>query len=185
MELRGMSSFRLRIISWRLSFVGTLFPLFDSTAQNIDYAGSCLWTGAVDISTDGIHAYCAFQNGLVILDINNPSAPTIVSQTYCPGEGTGLCAGGDFVYLCTHDDGLQIIDISNPQIPQVVGSVTVPGFARDVYELNSYACVAGDYSGLHIIDIADPQNATLLSTFNTTGLALDVFVGDTLAFIAD
>ena len=39
-----------------------------SFAQNVEYVGSTLWTGVNDVKVVGDKAYCAFVNGLVILE---------------------------------------------------------------------------------------------------------------------
>jgi hypothetical protein len=70
-----------------------------SFAQGIEYLGSTLWSGVNDVKVVGNYAYCAFFNGLMILDISNPDTPTFVSQYYIGGdwneyrrrEGQKLC----------------------------------------------------------------------------------------------
>ncbi len=51
-------------------------------AQNVEYIGSTLWTRINDTKVSGNYAYCVFGNGLVILDISNPSSPVFLSQLF-------------------------------------------------------------------------------------------------------
>ena len=112
-----------------------LFVLFTGgtlSAQNVDYVGSILWNGVSDVKVVGNYAYCAFVNGLVILDVSNPAAPVFVSRLYCQGTGEGIDVAGGYAYLANGPSGLRIINVGNPQSPVLAGSYDTPDEARDV-----------------------------------------------------
>jgi len=59
-----------------------LQPVF---ANDLDYVSSILWTGVLDVQVVGDYAYCAYINGLLIMDISDPANPSFVSQVYFQG----------------------------------------------------------------------------------------------------
>ncbi|UCE23097.1 MAG: hypothetical protein JSV46_08275, partial [Candidatus Aminicenantes bacterium] len=50
-----------------------------SPDSGIEYVSSLLWSKAYDAKIIGDHAFCAFLNGLVILDVSDKSKPAFVS----------------------------------------------------------------------------------------------------------
>jgi hypothetical protein len=93
-----------------------LLAFNNSYAQNITYLGSTLWSGVCDVKIQGNYAYCAFFNGLVILDITNPTSPTFVSQLYIGGDyanydrrqGQRIFVLGNYVYFTADYWGLKL-----------------------------------------------------------------------------
>src|SRR4030067_3539335 len=79
------------------------------SAQNVEYVAATLWAGANDVKVVGNYAYCAFVNGLVIIDVSIPSSPTFVSQFYIQGNGLGIFVSGNYAYLADGSSGLQVI----------------------------------------------------------------------------
>ncbi len=62
-------------------------------AQNISYLGSTLWSGVCDVKIQGNYAYCAFFNGLMVLDIANPDTPRFALSTQSSALSTYKCVG--------------------------------------------------------------------------------------------
>ncbi len=104
-------------------------------AQNVEYVGSTLWTGVIDVEVVGNYAYCAFVNGLVILDISDPAAPVFVSQYFLQGYGKAIDVSGSYAYVADASFGLQIVNISNPSSPTLVGSLRHRCFRRFRFRL--------------------------------------------------
>jgi hypothetical protein len=129
-------------------------------AQEIEYVGSTFWSLANDVEVAGPYAYCAYANGLLILEISNPDSPIYVSKEFCPGEGRKIFISGNYAYLADRQAGLQIIDISDVQNPQTVGQYQAPWRVNDVFIRGGYAYIIGDYisRGLQIIDVSSPAN---------------------------
>jgi hypothetical protein len=119
-------------------------------AQNVEYMGSTLWTGVNDTKIVGNYAYCAFQNGLVILSISNPAEPSFISRLYLQGSGFGIDVSGSYVYLADGLSGLQVINIANPANPILAGSCTMPSYAVGIFVFGEYAYVANYDHGLEI-----------------------------------
>jgi hypothetical protein len=122
------------------------------------------------------------QGQLRILDITNPSSPTLL------GTYNGLNAGWEvqvvdaYAYVADGDNGLQIIDISDPHHPSLAGSYTALAYARAVRIVGQQAYVADVQSGLHIFNITDPHYP--LHQASTLSIAWSVQVVYDLAYVA-
>jgi hypothetical protein len=64
----------------------------------------------------------AYSRGMHILDVNNPSNPTMIGSVDTPGYVTGIAVIEDKAYLAARYDGLFVIDVSNPSDPTIIGS---------------------------------------------------------------
>jgi len=138
---------------------------------------------AYDVFVSGNYAYVAgWNSGLQIIDVTDPSSPTVVGSLCCGGFGISVL--GNYAYLASFM-GLKIIDITNPTAPVLVGDVTTPGQSSGVHVLGNYAYVADGGSGLQIIDVTDPTAPNLVGTYNTPGWAYDVYVSGNYAYVAD
>jgi hypothetical protein len=95
-----------------------------------------------------------------VIDVSDPTNPTIVGSVDTPGYARGVYVLGNYAYVADDASGLQVIDVSNPTNPTIVGSVYTPDSAWGVYVLGNYAYVANmvNYgsSRLQVIDISDP-----------------------------
>jgi len=169
----------ITLIALLVSFVA------NAKAQSIEYMGSTLWTGARDVEIVGDYAYCAFRNGLVIVNVSNPASPSFMTRLFCRGSGEGIYISGIFAYMANGYHGLQIIDITNPTNPTLLGSYDTPGFAYDVFVDGNNAYVADYGSGLQVIDIANPANPILAGSCDTPYRACGVFVDGTYVYVAD
>ena len=136
-------------------------------SEDVEYAGSALWTGATDIVAEGDYAYCSFLNGLVILDISDPAVPTLASRYYFHGHGQDILKSGTYVYIADGEAGVQIVDVSDPLNPVSAGSYDTPGYAWAVRLSGSSLYVADGDQGLVILDVSDPGHPTLTGVYDT------------------
>ncbi len=142
----------------------TLGILSSAMSQNLEYVGSSLWSLNYDVKIVGSYAYCAYANGLVILNISDPSTPTFCSKTYLPGRAKKLDISGNYVFVADSVGGFQIIDATDIFHPVVMSSYSAEGSANDVFISGNYAYVANDTSGLIILNISDPANPNLIGS---------------------
>lgn len=141
---------------------------------------------AVDVFVSGDYAYVAdVWSGLQIINISNPSNPTLAGSYDTPYQAVRVFVSGNYAYLGDGDSGLLIINISNHSNPTLVGSYDTPSYARDVFVSGNYAYVADSDSGLYIINISNPSNPTLAGSYDTPGFAKSVFVSGNYAYVAD
>ena len=136
-------------------------------AQNVEYVSSTLWSDATGIAVQGNYAYCAYHNGLVVLDVSNSASPQFVSKMLFIGEGEGITVSGNLAYLADGGAGIQIIDISTPANPVLVSNFDTPGYAVDVILSGHYAYVADWWRGMSILDVADPMHPVWVGGWDT------------------
>ncbi len=123
----------------------------------------------VTLSNDGSKAYmmerdaaghggvAAYGRGLLIVDISNPEAPTLLGS-YDTGKGTSvtLSSDGSKAYVGSLHS-LKIVDITNPTAPTLYGSfdVSPESYLTSVVlsSDDSKAYVTGWSAGLGIIDL--------------------------------
>jgi hypothetical protein len=118
-----------------------------------------------DVLVSGKYAYIAAgRAGLLVVNINDPANPSIVSHHDTAGVAWDLALDGEFVYVADEYNGLRVIDVSNPLNPVGVGVYYLPEqleFFHSVTVVDGYAYVAdGSFEvgqmGLHVVDVSDP-----------------------------
>ncbi len=152
--------------------------------SGLTYAGSALWTKAHDIVIKGNLGYCAFLNGLVILDLTDLTKPALLSQLYL-GGGYAIAVREKTAYMAADKEGLKIIDVSDPKFPLLKGSADTKGEARDISLSGSYAFMADGAEGLVVLDISNPAHPKPVGTWDSPGESMGIAIRDAVAYIAD
>jgi hypothetical protein len=147
--------------------------------------------GARHITIAGSVFYIAADKGIVVLDMNDPMAPKVLSVIDLPNaRATAL----QFRYLFVADAaGLKVVDVTHPAQPQIVAGADIPlRDARRVYVARTFAYVADAADGIAIIDVEQPRQPKLYQMYNADGRikdAHDVVVATTnaslYAYVAD
>jgi len=169
------------------TFPPPMYKKADLEQDGLNYIGSCMWRGIFDAKAVGDYAYLATFNGLMILDISDPSAPAQVSKTYIPMMWAhSIEVRDDYAYLVDYY-GLKIVYINDPSAPKMAGRCgTIDSTAYDIALAGNYAVVAQMHNGLQVIDISDPFFPVLAGAHDTPGQSRSVVIrDDTLAFLAD
>ncbi|HEX6591081.1 MAG TPA: multiheme c-type cytochrome, partial [Moraxellaceae bacterium] len=170
--------------------------LADGDARNNFLKRAVTWNqdgilkGARHVTLGGRYAYIAADAGLVIVDLDTPTSPQLL--TVLPLKGVRASAL-QFRYLfVTTDAGLQVVDVTHADKPQLLPAVVPLADAHRVYVARTYAYVAAGKQGLAIIDVERPEAPKLYQLFNDGGKiddARDVIVGSTnaslFAYVAD
>jgi hypothetical protein len=118
------------------------------------------------IYVSGNYAYIGMDNrGLLIIDISNPTSPTLKGEYYIPKVFIpGIYVKDHHAFLACGHEGLKIIDVSNPASPKLVAQYnSSPVF--DVVVKGKYAYVHGydDYR-LSVLDISLVSSPVLVGT---------------------
>ena len=147
--------------------------------------------GARHITVGGYYLYVTTDEGVVIVDVDEPTSPRHVATIpVADARATAL----QFRYLfVTSRDGLSVIDVTDPEGPRTVADNTIAlADARKVFLARTYAYVAAGRDGLVIVDIERPEAMRELTRFNAGGRltdANDVVVASTnatlFAYVAD
>jgi len=136
--------------------------------------GSSLYVRDVVVS-DG-YAYIAVSyTGVQIVDISNPSTPTLVATVSNAGAAAyGIDKLGNYVYLADGADGLRIINVSNPSSPFEERQLSTSGTATNVQVFENYAYVADGEGGVRVFYIPNPDDATEVGYYDTGSYGYNV-----------
>jgi len=157
-----------------------------STPSNPSFVSQYGISKYYGVDAAGDYVYIASGSaGLVVLNVFDPTAPTLSGTYETIGYTGGVSVLGNYAYVADPTSGLKIIDISNPAAPTFSGTYDTTGRALGVSVLGNYAYVADGLSGLQIIDISIPAAPTLSGTYDTTGDARGVSVLGNYAYVAD
>jgi hypothetical protein len=138
------------------------------------------------VAVEGNRTYLGVGLRLVVLDISQPSAPTVLGQSpVLPDIVRGVAVSGGYAYVADGDAGLQVIDISNPAAPVRVAGLDTSDSADGVAVSGGYAYVADWTAGLQVINISNPAAAVRVAECDTNGNAAGVAVSGAYAYVAD
>ena len=164
--------------------------------QTADYGPSQgIPSWVTDVKSSGSLLYAATViKGILIFDVSEPSAPTLVGQYVVPGgtdstetftnvHNVTLSPDGDTIYAINQShwrSDLRLIDVSDPSAPREVGRYLVPGVqsvfdgVHDLYsgerDGREIVYVNALQSGLIILDATDPADIVTLSTVGWDGI---------------
>ncbi len=158
--------------------------ILQTSYGNPTLKGSVATTDALGVYISGKYAYVADRaSGLRIIDISNPSMPTIVgSVTTSVSEiAQDVYVSGKYAYLADGNLGLSVIDISIPSSPKIVGTVATNAYGVSVS--GNYAYVGALTSGMRVIDISNPLLPVIVTTVSTTG-ASNISIFGNYAYVA-
>lgn len=148
--------------------------------------------GARAVTIAGNYAYVSCTAGLVVVDINDPKHPCIVSTIgsdllNCP---TAVQIQFRYGFVCDKE-GLKVLDVTDLAHPHIVACHVLQD-ARNVYVARNLAYVAAGCEGLAIVDVTNPEAPVMHSVFNANGQLNDVsdvklgaYYASQFAFVAD
>lgn len=151
-----------------------------------------LLCGATNVTIVGTYAYVCCDAGLVVVDIQDPQRPQVLSVVGDDQLHHPHAVEVQFRYAFVCDDhGLQILDVTNLAHPVKVASLPLED-AHNVYVARNYAYVAGGHEGLVIVDVTNPLQPHLLTKYTAGGFMNDVhdvklgiYYASQFAFVAD
>ena len=110
----------------------------------------------------GDYVYLAEQSDLCIVDVSDPTTPTIASRLPVPSGVTacGIDIVGSYAYIAGGPGGLWIVDVSQPTHPTSVSRVPTAN-ATSVAVYGGYAYVSDKSNGLVIIAVSNPNSPTI------------------------
>jgi len=153
--------------------------LADSEPRNNYLERALTWnengilTGARFITLAGSNAYVATEQELVLLDLDNPLAPRVITTVpYHKPKAVAI----QFRYAFVVDaDGFHVLDVTDVSKPvKVQGADIALADARNLYVARTYAYVAGGSQGLVIVDVEHPEKPFVYQVFNDDGKINDL-----------
>lgn len=127
--------------------------------------------GAVNLAIAGNYVLICCDNGIVVVNIENPMAPRVVAQVGAPFLRRPKAVAVQFRYAFVCDEeGVKTIDITKlEELKAVRGSLLPLEGANDIYVARTYAYVAAGRQGLAIIDAENPEKMKLDKLFTAEG----------------
>ncbi|MCP5103168.1 MAG: hypothetical protein GY950_07315 [bacterium] len=136
------------------------------------------------IYTDDNYAYFAVgKDGLHIVDISTPSAPSLVRKYETPGRPEGLAMEGNSLFVADNYGGLQILDNSAPSDPSTVGAFDHSANITDVTVNGNYAYASGNEEGVLIFNVSTPSSPLPVSSIDAGGRVEKIVVAGNHAYV--
>ncbi|GAB1258525.1 hypothetical protein NBRC116494_30270 [Aurantivibrio plasticivorans] len=131
----------------------------------------------------GDYAFVANENGLVSIDISDPSAPVIMGEYETEEVSYYIAVDGYYAYLTRLGYGMDIINVSDPTSPSLVSSLDGINSPRDIRFSNEYIYMADAADGLVIVDVSDRSTSVVTGSFDEVGSATAVDVRGATAYV--
>jgi hypothetical protein len=122
------------------------------------------------------HAFIGNRNTLKVVDVTDPSEPTVVASMETPEDVNDVKIRGDYAYLADGVSGFYVVNIADPLNPAISGSLDLGGFINSVALTGDFAFVTDEDFGVRKIDVSNPASPVLVASFDTPGEPTDVAV---------
>jgi PKD repeat protein len=162
----------------RLSHPSTVTDADAANVELIGQVGGTIYT----VASQGSYVYAGIGPRMVILDISNPSEPSLVGQSSpLPGLVYAIAVAGNYAYLIDSEGNLWVVDVSNPAAPTEIGFCDLPD-SMAVAVSGEYAYVVGWYAGLRVIDVSNPAAPVVVGFYAIQGNGWDVAAAGDYAY---
>ncbi|MFM8633413.1 MAG: LVIVD repeat-containing protein, partial [Planctomycetia bacterium] len=156
---------------------GTLLdgnPLNNFLKKEVSFNPEGILNGASGITIAGTRAWICCDAGVVIVSIEDPTCPQVVSVIGSPHVTRPTSVEIQFrnAFVCDAE-GLKTFDITDPTKPVPLATVPLAN-AHKVYVARTYAYVAAGPEGLVIVDVTKPHEPFVDQVFNADGTMCDV-----------
>jgi hypothetical protein len=132
------------------------------------------------------YAYLAdMEAGFRVLDVENPSSPTVVRTVDTPGTAVGVHVDGNHLYVADWDEGMHVYDVSDPANPVLEHSYNTPGGCGKIDVAGEHVFVADGEEGFLVLNVCDQVGPTAVGSYDTPGTAINLAVAGHYAYVAD
>jgi parallel beta-helix repeat protein len=175
--------------------------MLQTISTGLAVVGSTTGSELIDansVHVSGKYAYVAamYSHRLNIVDISDPTAPTLVGSIQDATEldyAVHAYVSGKYAYVAAYNySGLTIVDISDPSSPSITGSVSSTSqlyAPRGIYVSGRYAYVptSSINNRLTIVDVSNPSSPTIVGSIQDATQLDDpqqVYVQGKYAYVA-
>lgn len=126
--------------------------------------------------------------GFWIIDVSDPSTPTVIDSFNTPGIAVDLFIQDTFAYIADYDS-LQIVNVADPTNPFQVGSLAMPNLCYDVFVSGNYAYVvcesfSGNNGSVQVVDIINPSSPNIVASVNNiNGDPFDLYIQGNYTYV--
>lgn len=119
----------------------------------------------------------ASTNTFKVVDVSNPSSPSVVGSVGVGSLPGGLAISGNYAYVANYNsNSLSVIDISNPSSPSIVSTTSVGTNPQGIFLSGNYLYMANQGgNSMTIVNVSNPAAPSVVSTTS---------IGTTPAFVA-
>ena len=171
-----------------VGFLGVVAFTVASTSapQSLTLVGSVAVPATV-VSVNEGYAYVASNTELSIIDVRDPSNPTVRGSLSLSEQIWDITVIGTHAYIANNFVGLQVVDVADPEAPTVVGTYANPSHGQTVTvsTVRDHVVTTNNQTGLDVIDVSDPTNPRVVGSFLTGGYSRQVVGVGRLALVAD
>lgn len=131
-----------------------LFDPSDNFNPNVRTFTLSGFSNCLDVTIRDTLAFLAcHESGMFIADINEPSAPTLISRANTGGQVLDIAVAGNLAFVAAGNLGVVSVDITDPSQPVVSETLATPGQALEVRVSGNRLYLADGDSGLQIIKL--------------------------------
>jgi hypothetical protein len=162
-------------------------------AGSLDISGTTNANGVyTDASTN--RAYLVNGDGLSIIDVSDPTNPTLMGSFSAGLAIEGVYVAGNYAYLASSSNTaeLTVVDVSNPASPALAGSLNLGNNANanSIFVAGSYAYIGkalnttSNGDEFYVVNVSNPASPTLSGSINLNGTISSVYVSGNYAYLA-
>jgi hypothetical protein len=122
--------------------------------------------------------------GLVVVDLENLQAPSIVTEIETPGGVQDVAVLGDYLYAAQGGAGIEVFSLAEPRDPVSVAILDAGSSVISV-SLTETSLWATSHEGVHLWDVTDPTDPISVSFEPTEEWAMHVDAMGSTAYVAD
>jgi hypothetical protein len=128
---------------------------------NVSNPASPLLLTPVDLFNEPVHDFEVFNNylyacfadsGLRILEVSNPTDPSLISGYDTYGQANDIFFYGANAFIADGSNGTMMINIANPNTPYLDGYYNASGSAQSVFVTGGYIFVACGSNGIEVLE---------------------------------
>jgi hypothetical protein len=142
---------------------------------------------ANDIAVSGSYAYVAVGIGMQVVDLSDPSQPSVVGWFDKPGtldHSYSVAVAGDTVYLGTYQ-GVYLLDVSQPDAPDELTLYATGNDPCYAVTISGTTLYIGHESGmLQLVDVLDPDNLDEIGSCSSGGQVFEIVEAGSYLYLA-
>ena len=154
------------------------------------YAGDVIAKDVV-LNHDKSYAFVANdEDGLLIVDISDPTDPEKESEEDTDGHSYGVVLSNDekYAFVADGENGLVVIDVSDPSSPDTKKVLNIDGNCTKVKLASdgNHLYLSNQKEGMvYLVNIKDPESAFIEKKYATKGQPEGLFVKDNLMYVSN
>ncbi len=146
--------------------------------------GYCDVDVTYDLYVEGDYAYVSTNDGIVIIDLQNPIEPQKIGNIDIDDGAFGIVVNDGIAFIAGDSSGFVIADLNDPRNPIKLGQYTNGGNVIDVAISGDFAYITDTKNGLEILNISDLSNPIKVGQFNAVGWS-HIYVSENIAYYGD